>query len=504
MASRVDSLQDIFGPSESTKEQQPERTAANASTIVNNDDVDFDDIFGGSKDEDGDEDEAANAQKPEEAASSSAVPGRTSAGAVASSNFDDIFGDAPPAPPATKKSEASSSTAQADSGSAKQPGDNATTGSSSKVEASTRSDKGGAEADARRGAEEGDKEFLDFLYEGEDGGLNKAAATAAAPAAAAMPTSTKLAPAVDGNPEDSVPPPEPVNQEDGSFLGTPASPEEMESPARAPLETSQFDSVTLLDPEVVDQVAHNNDDASSWQTENMPVQEQQSGSSLSTPAPAPSTAAPVPSATATAAESFVRKERIAVLRPLPEDPAGALRQLVLDDGRTGEEACVEEGPEDSGGTTAEDVGYVRRLCAATGGFLPPDLRPSAWSLLLGLGREPVDVGFNRWREEVREDPSASVAVVANKLDLRNDSLALARRLCEKGQDGEEGVEASAAQEEEEEEAGSVRDPEALAVDIEEVRLVCFVWWTVSMYRVLKIDREVARVVFLGACRHCIM
>lgn len=175
----------------------------------------------------------------------------------------------------------------------------------------------------------------------------------------------------------------------------------------------------------------------------------------------PSSPAPKPPAP----ESFVRKEKVEVLRPLPDDPSAALRELMPAADAVAD--SQEGGPAVEAASEANDVGYIRRLCAATGGFLPPGLRAVVWSLLLGRGRRPVDEGFVRWRAQRRESPPSSLhgaATIAYKLDLRNDCLALARRLCD--EDGAGGAAAG---------SGSARDdPEALALDIEEV-CKCGVW-----------------------------
>lgn len=203
---------------------------------------------------------------------------------------------------------------------------------------------------------------------------------------------------------------------------------------------------------------------------------------LDSPSPSPAMPPPPPPLPPPPPSSemcFVRKEKVEVLPPLPEDPASALRQLAFPETATsaateaegGEKAgavsmASREGGSDERGpaavaagaaAAASDVGYVRRLCAATGGFLPPDLRAVVWGLLLGLGRKPEDKGFVKWREARRRDGAATVAYM---LDLKNDCLALARRLCDDSSSGG-GREGGGG-------AGVKGSPEALAVDIEEV------------------------------------
>lgn len=183
----------------------------------------------------------------------------------------------------------------------------------------------------------------------------------------------------------------------------------------------------------------------------------------------------------------------AILRPLPANPAIALRELV----DPGESTPIEESVEHTsnkegdavagaGGTkvemetaAVEDVSYVRRLCAAAGGFLPRDLRPAVWSLLLGIGTTtPDDSAFRKWREDQDQHksslepgaPSKPVpsAVIQNKLDLHNDSLALARRLCAGGDAVLPAVDGSTPSGLGAGGGDSDADPEALAAEIEQV------------------------------------
>ncbi|CAM9364657.1 unnamed protein product [Discosporangium mesarthrocarpum] len=118
------------------------------------------------------------------------------------------------------------------------------------------------------------------------------------------------------------------------------------------------------------------------------------------------------------------------------DPLEALRELLASEG--GRDVPVE-------------VEKVRGLCVATGRFLPHELRASVWGYLLGRG--------GKVEEEERVIPATSAAGmtvplghgVAYKLELKNDSLALAHRLC--AECGNKG-----------------NDPAVLAGEIEEVIL----------------------------------
>ncbi|CAM9272572.1 unnamed protein product, partial [Ascophyllum nodosum] len=156
---------------------------------------------------------------------------------------------------------------------------------------------------------------------------------------------------------------------------------------------------------------------------------------------------------------YPRKQRPGELAPLPNNPGVALRELALTRSSaaggsgtlsevSGHPETIANGESTSGvlnesvtkaesAALANDVSYIRRLCTAAGGFLSPELRPAVWSLLLGLGRQPRDAGFETWRAERRDNPE--LVVIADtapyKIDLRNDCLALARRLCERGEGG---------------------------------------------------------------------
>ncbi|CBJ33932.1 conserved unknown protein [Ectocarpus siliculosus] len=200
---------------------------------------------------------------------------------------------------------------------------------------------------------------------------------------------------------------------------------------------------------------------------NLPIAEESTAAAAAAEAAAsePKPSSPVPTATL---ETYVRKERAEVLRPLPDDPTAALREVAA----PGVQPTEDGGDSQEEGTAAaDDVGYVRRLCAATGGFLPPDLRPVVWGLLLGRGRRPSDAGFLKWRARRREDLAAGAAdapAVSYKLDLRNDCLALARRLCDDDNVAGENEGGGADNGASGEGGGAKKDPEALAFDIEEV------------------------------------
>eukprot|EP00752_Nemacystus_decipiens_P001235 g1234.t1 len=411
-------MDDIFG-SDST-----ETPAAAAPSAATNNLEEFDDIFG-----DGSTPELGGAGSEQ---ATDAPAGLAAAGGSGTDEFDDIFGDSAAKPLAAE----SSSSVQED----------ATGGGGSIAEAEGSAPTSTAPAAvASSSAAGGDKEFLDFLYEGDSAAEKKPVATAADTEAPGADTETAVvaasSPARATRSQDSSSP----LGEEGSFLEIPtaaASPSQPQAESTGPLPESPLNlhrtpgtGAVVVPPAIV---GINGDDK--------PI------------SPAPGKPA---------AETFVRKEKVEVLRPLPDDPAAALRDLV-----PGAPASAEAGTEDSQeeGTAADDVGYIRRLCVATGGFLPPDLRPVVWSLLLGRGKRPADAAFVKWREQRRESssPAAGAASLPNKLDLRNDCLALARRLCEdpgeKGGGGGGGAGAGAGVATE-----SARDdPQALALDIEEV------------------------------------
>ena len=427
-------MDDIFG-SDST-----ETPAAPAPSTSTNNLEEFDDIFG-----DGSATELGGAASEQ---ATSAAAGLAAAGGSGTDEFDDIFGDSAAEP------------APVDSSSPVQ--DDATGGSigitgaedSAPGDAST-----AAVTVASSSAAGGDKEFLDFLYE-EDvaaekeplpaaAGTEAPAAETEAPAVAGVMTTTAASsPARATRSPDSSSP----LGEEGSFLEIPtavASPSQPQAGSVSPLPESPLS----LHPASGTAAAGG-----------PPTTSGSSDEKADSPAPGKPAAL----------ETFVRKEKVEVLRPLPDDPAAALRELVPEapaaEAGTGTAAAAatDDSQEEGGTAVADDVGYIRRLCVATGGFLPPDLRPVVWSLLLGRGKRPADAAFVKWREQRRENPPsvAGVAAVPYKLDLRNDCLALARRLCDDaGENGGGGGGAGSA-------PGSARDdPEALALDIEEVRCV---------------------------------
>lgn len=469
MASRVDSLQDIFGPNEpqddgSNKAVSESRipAAGGSSTAENVDD--FDDIFGGtsasSTPHEGQESAGTKGGETVPATLEAEDGDAVSATAAALDNdeFDDIFGDA-------RQTDANTEQDQAADGREGNERDDAGTESDALAPPDTSAVADGSDdvdADAGAGANAGgvagrqDKEFLDFLYEDEssEGGTKKKR-TSVSGADPAAPVSV-------GDYNDSL----------SSGLETAGS-----GKGQSPSGTNSEGTGSPVRKDV-HLPENNNEGAEPTSSLSVPSAQLDSISLRSTPhdgvdmpgavgssAKAEVTSGEGPIATATAATSprpgrFVRKEKIEVLRPLPDNPARALRELLAPPSQDSDDAVdANSGDgEDSRGNdnaAADDVSYVRRLCAATGGFLPHDLRPAAWSLLLGLGRTPKDLGFEKWRDDKRADSStlATAATVAYKLDLRNDSLALARQLCE----GDEG-----------DGEGAGGDPAALAVDIEEV------------------------------------
>lgn len=420
-------MDDIFGPD--PLETTPETTVAPSST--NNNQEELDDIFG-------DTPAAEDGEASSEQGKDSSVG--LAAGGSGTDEFDQIFGDSkkpidaaverPPDEDSRQKEAAASSSPAAKEDSAKGSGAAAT-------DAAGTSTAGG------------DKEFLDFLYE-DDAEKKPANANATAvavePEQVAPPSAVEPVVVAKTGTNDSIGPGSPDSTsplgEEGSFLEIPA----IASPSQA-----RVASGGVLSP------------ASSLFG---------SAPALGSPPSAAATSAVKPNSplrASPALHSFVRKEKVEVLRPLPDDPAGALRELLVPEIQATAAADADDSREEGAATTkpaADDVDYVRRLCAATGGFLPADLRPIVWSLLLGRGKKPVDPSFVKWQQQRRETPSSAgdTATAAYKLDLRNDCLALARRLCDDtGGNGVAGAVGSAKD-----------DPEALALDIEEVCCRCMV------------------------------
>lgn len=504
MASRVDSLQDIFGPSEPSGAEAVETAPAVASSSATTNLDEFDDIFASSTDiapapaaPSGDE--IAHKLKTTDITPVPASSGSTDV-SPSTDDFDDIFGNAPLA-----ATEGLLPSSKEQTGGKSNPAEGTTSeGASSEEAQQARSDTkamgtaelGRSPAPVAGGSTGGDdREFLNFLYDDDKKG--KATATAVTPqaeeeAAASLlvvpegtttsTTATTAAaaaddtfPALGSTPADSSSAPE-ENSPSLPAGGPPGA-----SGASSP--SSHLDSVPLGSP-----LLDGTKNASSGSTSAAVtaaaerLEEAVKEGELDTPSPSP--AMPPPPSWEMC---FVRKEKVEVLLPLPEDPATALRQLALPETATSAAAAAEAGAEEGAGeeegavsmasraggsdgrgpaAAVSDVGYVRRLCAATGGFLPLDIRAVVWGLLLGLGRRPEDKGFVKWREARRRDGAATVAYM---LDLRNDCLALARRLCDDGGGGGggggSGGEGGGG-------AGVKGDPEALAVDIEEV---CTVW-----------------------------
>lgn len=455
----MDSLQDIFGPGDLKVAETPETTAV--TSMTNNLD-EFDDIFSSSTQTALPATAAAGeasrgAESTKGVAAASATGGDTAA-VLGSDDFDNIFGDAPPAAEVSPSKEQAEIGTDAGDATKRGGGDVDEAGSKEKLSAGP-----GATASASEKAAGADREFLDFLYE-DDGKQNKVVVAGALDGATSSAVAETGAAAVGG---DNLSAGRGGTGEAGSPLeggasgpeAPPASSDRGSSGTSSP--PPRLDSIPLGSPTAVTFQAYGADNVDQEGMRNEPGDN---------PAEPPTQPPPL--------ESYVRKERVEALRPLPDDPARALRELVAPEITAAVRAG--EGSEGEGGgrgeevatESTEDVGYLRRLCAATGGFLPPDLRPVVWSLLLGLGRRPEDAGFVKWREERRAGASSaavSAAGVAYKLDLRNDCLALARRLCDSSSstssavvaDGEEGGEGKSA--------GGKEDPEALAVDIEEVR-----------------------------------
>ncbi|CAM9620253.1 unnamed protein product, partial [Scytosiphon promiscuus] len=425
-------MDDIFGPEPSDTPQGAAPAPPSSGTNLE----EFDDIFGNS---DTPVEKVGADSKKAKDASSAAAPG----GGSGLDEFDDIFGDSAPAEAAAEQLAVEGSKDEAAAGSGdkltEEEGGGEEEGGDSAAQSSDTPSSSAARTSGANGAG-GDKEFLDFLYDkgaeeqqspgAPAAGDERLTAAAAASAAAPAEESETGADSPGGPRSPSIGSP---LGEEGSFL-------EISSPtAGVPQVQAEAADAPALPP------------AASHPTAAPPASETAAGDP-DEPKPA-STGAPAPPAL----ESTVRKEKVEVLRPLPEDPASALHHLAAPekdaaaadevdpeaDGAAAEPVTTEED------SAADDVGYVRRLCAATGGFLPADLRPVVWGLVLGRGRKPEDAAFVKWRAQRRENPSSGAAAASN-LDLRNDCLALARRLCEGSGGGERD------------------DPEAMASDIEEV------------------------------------
>lgn len=429
MASRNDSLQDIFGPSDTKISETATSALEGPSTAaITLDNQEFDDIFasdGGTAHQPLPPSQSRGAEEdnPENGVVDSSVLGSVSASTLsASEDLDNIFGGTPLPTTAT---------------SSEQEGGGSRDAHKAEAERMTVTKEGGSQEPHSKGngsTATGDKEFLEFLYE-DDGNTKRVGSSTAASSAQGHYTTIGQS-SISDNCNNTT-----------ACEGKNATSE-----------------ATTISPESVD--------ASS--------QEHQTGSAEgSTP------------------ESFTRNQRSRELRPMPENPAIALRELFLTPRSTVEDSDAGASSEEHGHpeaipTTSEstktseieeplagdDVGYVRRLCAAAGGFLSPELRPAVWSLLLGLGREPNGAGFAAWQSERRDNPDlqAAVSTAPYKIDLRNDCLALARQLCERGgggiSKGSDGSYTTGEGEEKGQEQGGdnkgKKDTEVLAVDIEEV------------------------------------
>lgn len=411
-ASRTNSLSDIFGHEgdhESNRDGDDGHQPAappDGDATANAVAVDnFDEIFGDSD----------SASKPRGSGDSSGLQGASSSprpdtGAATSPDFDDIFG------------ESNASVTPAGSGDREE-----TTGSAESSTIAVDGEKGKASELSGNGTQE----FLDFLYDGDRTAQQDGSGRGKGDAETERTDSSN-------KPAD-----EPV--------ATPTAAAPVAEPASSP----GLESVSLASPDQpTDHKAllKSEQDPSAAPIVDDDKQGQQQGK-VTPP-----------------------------LRPLPEDPPVALRELVFPSTPATEVLELVE---------TEDVGYIRRLCVASGGFLPADLRSGVWGLLLGIGRTPDDAGFRKWREANRDagggetsdgssksvspqldsplvsSAKASTGTIPNKLDLRNDSIALARRLCA-SDDGDIAVAEPAG-------IGNTRtDTDALAVDIEEVRAVCAV------------------------------
>lgn len=436
-------MEDIFGPEPTAG--TPDEAAASET---DNNLEEFDDIFGDASTAAGTaEGEGVGGSSSEQAKDAPAAPAAASGGSGLD-EFDDIFGGSEPVDAASEEQQhvadnnKAGETEDIGAGGASTTTDENSTPAAAGPGATAAADVTGGKSGAG-----GDKEFLDFLYDGDGAGSGEAASEPPPAPARSSPPGSAGSPSGRKSPDSNS-----TLGEEGSFLEIPTT---VTSPFQAPEgsvePTSRLESGSLEGSPL-----------------NLPIAEEPTAASAASSEPKPSS--PVPTTTL---ETYVRKEKAEVLRPLPDDPAAALREIAApgvqatgDGGDSQEEATAAD--------AADDVGYVRRLCAATGGFLPPDLRPVVWGLLLGRGRRPSDAGFVKWRARRREELAAGAAAdapaVSYKLDLRNDCLALARRLCDDdsvaGEDDGGGAGDGASGEGE----GAKKDPEALAFDIEEVCL----------------------------------
>ncbi|CAM9417217.1 unnamed protein product, partial [Laminaria digitata] len=431
MASRVDSLQDIFGPSEPSGAEAVETAPGVASSSATTTNLDeFDDIFASSTDDapapaaPSRDDAVAHDLKTKD---TTTTPVTASSGTTdvspSTDDFEDIFGNAPPATAegllssskeqtGGKSDPAGGTTSDATNGEATQPA------RSSDTKAVGTAGPGPSPAPVAGGGSSAggdDSEFLNFLYDDDKKG--KATAVAVTPQAdaeqaaslspagttttttsttgagsAAAAAAAETGSALRSNPTDASSPP--------TEKKTPSLPSE--GPAGASgnsSPSSHLDSVPLGSP-----LAEDSKNAPADTTAAAAVaaaaerlEEAVKEGKLDSPSPSPAMPPPPPPPPPSSEMCFVRKEKVEVLPPLPEDPASALRELALATAEPGAEgagaaasmASREGGPGGRGpAAAASDVGYVRRLCAATGGFLPPDLRAVVWGLLLGLGKRP--------------------------------------------------------------------------------------------------------------------
>lgn len=454
MNSKADSLQDIFGPTSSEsngpdklgqREGSETTTASTSATKVD----DFDEIFGGSHESmAGSSTNPSTGEKPQFGDSGGTSSASAAAGAadqpasLGPDDFDNIFGG--------PSSEPGSVTGPDKSRDGEPSGSGITSGADGEGQAAGRADEGkagtehGASAAGHTASSDREKAFLDFLYDGEQVGVVSGARDA---------EDAKVPSSYDFTTDSATP-----GGGCGSQLNFVSVPEEASRSARAR---------------------------------------------------APQR--PIPVDPARALQDLIRPEPPAEADAIKDEPGAG----------TGTDAAGASAMAEEMVPAAEDVDYVRRLCMATGGFLDAELRPAVWSLLLGLGStQPEDLAFRKWQENQnqqssgREGSSSSsgggsrtpvAAAVQNKIDLHNDSLALARRLCD-GSGAATAVDDPSAPREVRSASGCLgKDPGALATDIEHVRdlsreRLLQAWLSGhGMLRFFLFEAEVSRawVMFLG-------
>lgn len=491
MSSKVDSLSEIFGPSDHDDSNTAQGADCMSSSSRDSNTVkagtpsgsaaavrveNFEDIFGDNSE--GVASKPSNSANPGEQAPSPSTetnPSTETAATTSSPDFDHIFGDTSSSAPAAEVAVAAVSKVQGGADESTATESSGGGGGTGPADGGESSAAPGGQLTTKDSAET--QEFLDFLYDGkknaprETGGVNAGATAVASndhpedPCFSSSATTPAASTDNSSHPVPSTSAAQPVPELEVVSLGSPdqaSTNHKSSAMERGGGEDQSTSMSTTREGGRTDGACTSSDTAAAL------AQQQQHH------------------------QHHHRRERaVPPPRPLPADPAEALRKIII----SVPEASASEGLGESAAEEMDDVGYLRRLCAATGGVLAPDLRPAVWGLLLGVGRKPDDGGFRKWRDcnrgggaggggdttadgtvgsgslagVVPPAPNACAMAVPNKLDLRNDSLALARRLCAAGDSGS-GSDGNVASDGGDGGGGLAQaDPEALATDIEDVR-----------------------------------